>query len=154
MKKTLLATLILLSGCNETDSKTPIASSMIVLECSGENIGLKDKKRTEAQYLIKIDPNNRYQMSLHYFSGDEERFIPSCELKYSECTVTVDSNLIQEVGVLRRTDNSIILLETAKINRRTGRMETSLTESTYGERTTFIGECIKGVYPSQAQQKF
>lgn len=148
-----LAVLVLLVACSDKDSRDRQART-IVLECSGENIDLTSSERKPASFLIKIDPQNQFQQSLHFFSSDEKMFVSPCESAFPECKVSVNPDLIMETGAMRGSDNQVILAKMTDINRRTGNMRIVMSDSIHGERTTFEGSCRKGELPIEQAQKF
>lgn len=155
MKKIVLATLVLLAGCDSGDKNSSTASdNTIVLECSGQYIHLATSNREAVSYLIKINPSNQFQQSLHFFNDEEKRFVSHCIGRFPECRVEVNSDLITEHGVMRDSENKLLLQELTTINRRTGEMRVVLRNRVFGDQLGFEGKCIKGELPTEQLQKF
>ena len=152
-KVACLAILVLLTACDSKGSRDRL-SRTIVMECSGQSIDLASSEHEPASFLIKIDPQNRFQQSLHFFSSDDKMFVSPCESAFPECKVSVNPDLIAETGVMRGNENQVILAKMTDINRRTGSMRIIMTDSIHGERTTFEGSCKKSELPDEWSQKF
>ena len=151
----ILATLAFIASCDSKSvSDRDRAERTIVLQCNGNRINPADSTRETASYLIKVDPFNQFQESLHYFSSDEKMFVSPCESRFPECKVSVSPDMIVEVGTMRLNDNQIAWTETTEINRRTGTMKITNVQQILGISTLFEGICKKSEMPAEQSQKF
>lgn len=151
----VIAAFLAVAGCdNKSSSERDRAERTIVLHCTGNRISPTDSTREPGSYLIKIDPFNQFQTSLHFFSSAEKMFISPCESKFPECKVSVTPDMISEVGAMRLNDNQIAWTEITEINRRTGSMTISRVDQTLGNSTLFEGSCTKSEMPAETEQKF
>ena len=154
LKTGFFVALSLVIGCDkQKEHDRARAERTIVLECSGDYIDTSSSKRDPVTYLIKIDPFNPFQTSLHFFSSKDKMFMSPCEERLGECRVSADSNLIVEYGVMRGKDNQVLLGKTTEINRRTGSMRI-VSSSVLGDETIFDGSCKKSAMPTEESQKF
>ena len=152
-KAACLVMLCLLAGCDSKESSSRL-SRTLVLECSGQYIDMKKSERKPASFLIKVDPQNQFQQSLHFYNSNEKRFVSPCESAFPECSISANPDLLMETGVMRGSDNLASLVKTTSINRRTGSMKIVATDSSLGEITRFEGSCKKGELPVEQPQKF
>ena len=156
MKKLTVIAFALIAGCDtEVVSQSSKRDGPIVLECTGEKISETPKERKQVSYLIKLE-DQPVQPSLTFYSDSERRFLAStCFRKYEKCQATLDPDMITEYGLLRSSDGGKILMTTKTfINRRTGEMRIVVSDSVYGEKTSFEGQCTKGELPTETPQKF
>jgi hypothetical protein len=155
MKLVLLTTLFLLVGCDGTESAER-ADSTIVLKCTGQEIESASSERKPTTYLIRLDPNDRFQEALHYYDFEKLTFeSANCGVGRKRCQLSVTPGVIEEHVFMIGEQNRVIPISTTHISRSTGQMRTYLP-SHHGsvDQTTFEGNCVKSDIPAAQAQKF
>lgn len=156
MKKLFFIALALLVGCDNTDKEQSSNRDWsIFLACTGESISYAAKERDNVSYLIRLQPVS-VQDSLLFYSDDERRFTRSaCFRNFQKCVVTMDSDMIIELGTTMSSDESRVLNKIiTSINRRTGEMHIFHYLLEDKGRMIFEGHCKKGESPIETPQKF
>ena len=154
MRKLITLALALLVGCveNKSDSETA-GDGMIILSCTGVLADEKDMSTKNVSYLIKAKDQGTHS-SLLYYSDTEKRFDPSrCSRNTYDCLSVSTPDQIEEHGTVRGSGDSVILVHKTTINRRTGKMASSVIFNN-SAISAFEGVCVKAESPIEAPQKF
>lgn len=138
-----------LFGCSKEDPVQPEPQA-IILECTDDS--LAGTPKADWINIIRVYPDNQFQTALHYFMFDEKRFTQPCITSGRECSLTVTSRFITEVGRWPNVPGS----STVEINRTTGKITETID---YGVGPSMpnkvtTGMCKPGAAPEEASTKF
>jgi hypothetical protein len=77
-----------------------------------------------------------------------------CEEKMSSCKISVDDNIIAELGEMKSNTNGEALMQKiTEINRKTGTMRVQIA-SLLPTQSIFEGSCRRGEMPAEEANKF
>ena len=105
--------------------------------------------------LLKISPNNEFQQSLYYYNYNDYRFESPCLTSGYQCSLSTGAGLFEELGVMKNGQTGEVYMQKyTRIDRVTGDIKATSSNSINGERILFEGKCVPSEEPTEVQTQF